>query len=133
MSPSFCLFLLITANCMLSASFVSTADCDNSEEDYCSTEQQSLSIGKEKHRDKLVESISSADIEGEEKEIENLQLEREKEIKFRKMKIFEDATRLLTRNIRNAMAWMSGADSNVGLVNNLQSNYRFLFFDFSKL
>uniref|UniRef100_A0AAF5PU73 Protein-L-isoaspartate O-methyltransferase n=1 Tax=Wuchereria bancrofti TaxID=6293 RepID=A0AAF5PU73_WUCBA len=41
------------------------------------------------------------------------------------MKIFEDATRLLTRKIRNAMAWMSGADSNVALVNNLQSNNLF--------
>ncbi|MCP9264835.1 Protein-L-isoaspartate(D-aspartate) O-methyltransferase [Dirofilaria immitis] len=35
------------------------------------------------------------------------------------------ATRLLTRNIRNAMAWMSGGDSNVDLVNNLQNNNLF--------
>lgn len=114
MSPWFCLFLLIIANCIL-VLFASTADCDSSKGDYCSTEQQRLRT----NREEFIESVSAR----EEKEGENLHPEREEQIKSRKMKIFEDATRLLTRNIRNAMAWMSGADSNVGLVNNLQSNY----------
>ncbi|CAG9532448.1 unnamed protein product [Cercopithifilaria johnstoni] len=121
MSSWFHLFLLITANCIL-ALFASTADCDSSKKDYCNAKQQRLSIDIEKHREELIESISPTDIEGGEKEDEILQPEREEEIKFERMKIFEDATRLLTRNIRNAMAWMSGADSNVGLVNNLQNN-----------
>uniref|UniRef100_A0A0R3RQ76 Protein-L-isoaspartate O-methyltransferase n=1 Tax=Elaeophora elaphi TaxID=1147741 RepID=A0A0R3RQ76_9BILA len=121
-SRFFCLLLLITANRILLVRFASTADCDcTKKEDCCSTEQQrSLSIVKD--REKFIESIPATNIEEEEKKGESLQPEREEEIKFRKMKIFEDATRLLTRNIRNAMAWMSGADSNVGLVNNLQNN-----------
>ncbi|KAK6108154.1 Protein-L-isoaspartate(D-aspartate) O-methyltransferase domain protein [Brugia pahangi] len=117
MSPWFCLFMLITANCVLLAVFVSTSDCDSLKDNFCSKERQRLSSSREE----FIESVSA----GEEREGENLHPEREKQIKSRKMKIFEDATRLLTRNIRNAMAWMSGADSNVALVNNLQSNNLF--------
>lgn len=131
MSLWFYLFLLITTDCILltlSASrSASTADSDSSEEECCSKSSKRiprrLNTAIEKHREELIESISPTNIEEENKEGENLQPEREEKIKFRKMKIFEDATRLLTRNIRNAMAWMSSADSNVGLVNNLQSNY----------
>ncbi|EFO28454.1 protein-L-isoaspartate O-methyltransferase [Loa loa] len=118
MSPWYCLFLLITANCVL-ALFASTADCDSSKDNYCNKKLQKLS------RDREEFSESAESIEGEEREGEILHPGREKQIKSKKMKIFENATRLLTRNIRNAMAWMSGADSNVGLVNNLQSNNLF--------
>ncbi|KAM3717292.1 Protein-L-isoaspartate(D-aspartate) O-methyltransferase [Dirofilaria immitis] len=107
---------------MLLAVFASTANCDSSKKKgYCSGEGHRLDTDSEK----FIESVSAANIGGEEEEGANLQPESEKHIKLRKMKIFEGATRLLTRNIRNAMAWMSGGDSNVDLVNNLQNNNLF--------
>ncbi|VDK70139.1 unnamed protein product [Litomosoides sigmodontis] len=122
MSLRFYLFLLIPANCIPPTLSPWTADSVSSKEDCCSKEQQRLSTAIEKHRDERIESISPTNLDEENKESGNLQPEREEKIKLRKMRIFEDATRLLTRNIRNAMAWMSSADSNVGLVNNLQKN-----------
>ncbi|OZC09754.1 protein-L-isoaspartate O-methyltransferase [Onchocerca flexuosa] len=118
MCPQFCcLLLLITTNCMLLAVFASTVHCDSSKDrNHCSEEEST----------DLEESIRSISATNTGKEGANLQhSEREEAIKSRKMKIFEGATRLLTRNIRNAMAWMSGADSNVDLVNNLQNNNLF--------
>ncbi|EJW78556.1 protein-L-isoaspartate O-methyltransferase [Wuchereria bancrofti] len=121
MSPWFCLLMLITANCILLAVFASTSGCDGLKDNFCNEERQRLSSS----RKEFTESVSAGYTEGEGRGGEDLHPEREKEIKSRKMKIFEDATRLLTRKIRNAMAWMSGADSNVALVNNLQSNNLF--------
>lgn len=115
MSPRFSLFLLITANCFLGL-FASAAACGSSEHNCCSKEQQRLSNGGAD----FTESVSQV----KEKQGEILHLEREDQRKSRKMKMFENTTRLLTRNVRNAMAWMSGADSNIGLVENLKSNYR---------
>ncbi|VDO33456.1 unnamed protein product [Onchocerca flexuosa] len=102
---------------MLLAVFASTVHCDSSKDrNHCSEEEST----------DLEESIRSISATNTGKEGANLQhSEREEAIKSRKMKIFEGATRLLTRNIRNAMAWMSGADSNVDLVNNLQNNNLF--------
>uniref|UniRef100_A0A8R1TW56 Protein-L-isoaspartate O-methyltransferase n=1 Tax=Onchocerca volvulus TaxID=6282 RepID=A0A8R1TW56_ONCVO len=118
MCPQFCyLLLLITTNCMLLAVFASTVHCDSSKDKgYCS-EEESID------REESIKSISATNIEQEGANLQHS--EREEAIKSRKMKIFEGATRLLTRNIRNAMAWMSGADSNVDLVNNLQNNNLF--------
>ncbi|VDN24953.1 unnamed protein product [Gongylonema pulchrum] len=48
--------------------------------------------------------------------------EGEQQTESEKMTIFDGAKRLLARTAKSAMAWMSSADSNLGLVNNLQNN-----------
>uniref|UniRef100_A0A915PQJ5 Protein-L-isoaspartate(D-aspartate) O-methyltransferase n=1 Tax=Setaria digitata TaxID=48799 RepID=A0A915PQJ5_9BILA len=108
---------LIIINCILLVFvFASAADCDGLMDKHCSREEYRLSTD----RKQFTESIPGRDTE--EAKAENLHSESEEQIKSKKMRVLESAARLLTRNARNAMAWMSGADSNAGLVNNLQNN-----------
>lgn len=69
--------------------------------DYCSKSGTSLEEGEE---DRAGSSSSSEEENG------------------KKMTIVESATALLARSARNAMAWMSGAQSNEALVSNLKRN-----------
>ncbi|VDN06121.1 unnamed protein product [Thelazia callipaeda] len=108
-----------------------SSDCDSlSDNNYCNIKQNIVANDQEEkvaEKEKKIESIylPQTIIQEEEEGKQNRELhitDEEKQVKTSSMKVLRETTRLLVRSTRNAMAWRSGGDSNLQLVNNLQAN-----------